>query len=335
MPKVPDRMGIYLAFDTFLSHPFVTRAKDLVSRPSRLHLLEHDVLHPICRAQPLQQARRHATLAKRSPEDIPEVLSVCMHPERRDAEVDVQDVPFLYHRVGPGPPGERARVEGLDPGLVPGRAVVRLHFVAEPPLQILSRSSHEHIYSGHVCVSQLADLTYFCSRYAWNDNPLAERLLHQSPCRLLHLPIVLDLPGHPPAHILNRQHRDIHEAARPPLPELLLQHRKLTDVHPPSKCVVAVGVHCDCPRAVRSENGAERGPDGAGVVDPRERVWMACEGGRVGVEEDDRPAVRGELGSGLDGPPYRVFGVLALAHLVMRRYQGIETRRRYSMYIQV
>lgn len=65
------------------------------------------------------------------------MLCVCMHPERGDAEVDVQDVPFLYHRVGPGPPGERARVEGLNPGLVPGRVVERLDFVAEPPLEIL------------------------------------------------------------------------------------------------------------------------------------------------------------------------------------------------------
>lgn len=101
-----------------------------------------------------------------------------------------------------------------------------------------------------ICASQLAAFTYFCSRYARNDNPLAERLFHQRPRRLLHPPIVLNLHGHAPAHILNRQHRDIHEAARPARPELLAQHRELADVHAPGERVRAVRVHCDLLRVV-------------------------------------------------------------------------------------
>lgn len=59
------------------------------------------------------------------------------------------------------------------------------------------------------------------------------------------------------------------------------------------------GIVCVYGNALRiegREDGEEFGPDGAGVIDPGERVGLASEGGGVGVEEDNSASVWREFG---------------------------------------
>lgn len=135
---VSNGVRVHLSLNPLLPHLLITHSQHLITRPPRSKVLEHDILHAVRRTHALTQALRHLSLVR--PQDVAEVLHVGVHAHHADAEVNVQDRPWVDCGRRAGPTREGGGVEDFDARLVPSGEILLLDLVAEPPLDVL------HVY---------------------------------------------------------------------------------------------------------------------------------------------------------------------------------------------
>lgn len=147
MTPISYWMAIYASPDILVRHLLQRRPQDVIPSHPNIHLLTHNILHPVSFPQAIHQTSRNVLFRLARAQYIADVLCICIHAQRSDAKVDVDSITVLndaalHARDVPW------RVFGVfvlrgqdgDGGVEPGCVVLLLDLLAEPPADVLQSS---------------------------------------------------------------------------------------------------------------------------------------------------------------------------------------------------